>query len=195
LVKPLGNTDISKLFKQTSKVLNKHEYEHYEISSFAKISKNKSGKYKSGKYRSSQNRSRHNSKYWDMIPYLGFGPSAHSYDGTKRSWNKRSIKTYIKDINSGSLPVEDYETLTYEQKMLENIMLKLRTLEGLDTKEFATRFKISFEDKFKKIIDQTVKQKLGEQKLGDLNNNRFSLTLAGRMYLNGIVEAFADKIP
>jgi coproporphyrinogen III oxidase-like Fe-S oxidoreductase len=141
-----------------------------------------------------QSRSRHNSKYWNMTPYLGFGPSAHSYDGTKRFWNKSSIKTYIKDINSGNLPVEGYETLTLEQKMLENIMLKLRTIEGLDTKEFQTKFNISFEDKFKDIIDQIIKQELGEQKLGDLKNNRFSLTLAGRMHLNGIVEAFADII-
>jgi oxygen-independent coproporphyrinogen-3 oxidase len=197
-IEPLGNSAISELFKQTSLVLNEH-YEHYEISSFAKISKTRSIQSRSTQTkliqsRPIQSRSRHNSKYWNMTPYLGFGPSAHSYDGTKRFWNKSSIKTYIRDINSGNLPVEDYETLTLEQKMLENIMLKLRTLEGLDTKEFQTRFDISFEDKFKNIIDQIIKQKLGEQKLGSLKNNRFSLTLAGRTHLNGIVEAFADII-
>ncbi len=180
IVKPLGNSAISELFKQTSLFLNEHEYEHYEISSFARIAEKGSN----------QNRSRHNSKYWDMTAYFGFGPSAHSYDGNKRSWNHRNIITYIKNIESENLPVGDCETLTFDQKMLEFIMLRLRTIEGLDTKEFQTRFNMSFENKFKQIIDQTL-----EQNLGNLKGKRFTLTLEGRMHLNGIVEALADMIP
>jgi len=120
-IKPLEHKSMSLLFKKTAQVLNELQFEHYEISSFAK-----SRAYKS----------KHNSQYWDMTPYLGFGASAHSFDGQKRSWNHKSIIKYIKDINSGRLPVEDFEILTLEQKKLETIMLGLRTIEGVDLIKF-----------------------------------------------------------
>jgi len=71
-----------------------------------------------------------------MTPYLGFGASAHTFDGQKRSWNHKSIIKYIKDINSGRLPVEDFEILTLKQKKLETIMLGLRTIEGVNLIKF-----------------------------------------------------------
>ena len=62
--------------------LQKAGFEHYEISNFCRP----------GKY------SRHNTSYWKGIPYLGCGPSAHSFDGMTREWNVSSIDTYIKGI-------------------------------------------------------------------------------------------------
>ncbi len=94
MVKPLGQESMSLLFKKTALVLCELQFEHYEISSFAK---------------ERGFRSKHNSQYWDMTPYLGFGASAHSFDGKKRSWNHKSIIKYIKDIDSDRLPVEDFE--------------------------------------------------------------------------------------
>ena len=54
-------------------------YEHYEISNFCKP----------GMY------SRHNTSYWQGIPYLGCGPSAHSFDGDSREWNVASLNQYL----------------------------------------------------------------------------------------------------
>ena len=51
-----------------------------------------------------------------MTPYYGFGPAAHSFDGTERSWNYKNLKKYINDINLDKLPVEESEILNMEQK-------------------------------------------------------------------------------
>ncbi|MBW2654875.1 MAG: coproporphyrinogen III oxidase family protein, partial [Deltaproteobacteria bacterium] len=174
LFDPLGSTAMLTLFKKTSQFLGRHHYEQYEISNFSK-----------GK----QNRSQHNSKYWDMISYYGFGPAAHSYDGKTRSWNYQSIDTYVKALASGNLPVEDLETLTGEQKMMEMILLRLRTLEGLDVEKFQTLFHQSFQKKFSDVLDSIL-----EASLGYFAGRNFALTLDGKSRLNSIVEAFSQKI-
>lgn len=174
LVSPLDSIAMSRLFKKTSLFLSEFKYEHYEISNFSK---------------GSQNRSKHNSKYWDMTPYYGFGPAAHSYDTKKRSWNHPSIEVYIKELDSGRLPVEDTETLTREQKMMEMIMLRLRTLEGLDLEIFQTLFHGSFQNEFREILDNIL-----DQSLGYFRDHNFALTLEGKTHLNSIVEAFSQKI-
>ena len=174
LINPLGSSAMSAMFKETAIFLTNNKYEHYEISSFSKTR---------------QNRSRHNSKYWDMTPYYGLGAAAHSYDGKTRSWNHQSIVKYIKDLDSGRLPVKDRETLTRKQKMMEMIMLRLRTLEGLDLAEFQALFHDSFENRYKDVLERI----LGES-LGFVKDQRFALTLEGKTRLNNIVEAFAEKI-
>ena len=172
-VKPLEHKSMSMLFKKTAQILNELQFEHYEISSFAK---------------ERGFRSKHNSQYWDMTPYLGFGASAHSFDGQKRSWNHKSIIKYIKDINSGRLPVKDFEILTLEQKKLETIMLGLRTTEGIDLLKFKNQFHLSFQDEFKNIVATLL-----DQSMGSLSSNKFVLNLEGRTCLNDIVETFARQ--
>lgn len=93
-------------------------YEHYEVSNYA-----------SGR----RWRSRHNVGYWTGKPYLGFGPSAHSFDGHRgRRWNVANLHDYISRLESGSLPVEGSEQLTEGQVLLEKLMLGLRTSDGVD---------------------------------------------------------------
>ena len=88
---------------------------HYEISNFCKPGMH----------------SRHNSSYWFGIPYAGFGPSAHSYDGTSRQWNAASLERYAggrrQEAEDGSK-----EVLTEEQRYDEYVMLRLRTMWGID---------------------------------------------------------------
>jgi oxygen-independent coproporphyrinogen-3 oxidase len=174
MVKPLGQKSMSLLFKKTALVLSELQFEHYEISSFAK---------------SRAYRSKHNSQYWDMTPYLGFGASAHSFDGKKRSWNHKSIIKYLKDIDFDRLPVEDFEILTLEQKKLETIMLGLRTSEGINLLKFKNQFQLSFQDEFENITDTLL-----DQSMGSLSSNKFTLSLEGRVCLNDIVETFARQI-
>ena len=90
-------------------------YDHYEISNFAKPG----------------SRSRHNSSYWQGEKYLGFGPSAHSFDGRSRQWNISNNSQYVEAINRGMVPFEQ-EFLTGIQQLNEYIMTSLRTAEGLD---------------------------------------------------------------
>ena len=105
-------------------------FEHYEISNFALPGF----------------RSRHNSSYWTGIPYLGFGPGAHSYDGllTRRA-NLPSLDRYLSFYSSprggqeGALPFS-YETLTTTDLHNEAVMCGLRTREGIDLARFLARF-------------------------------------------------------
>ena len=91
-------------------------YEHYEVSNFALPGF----------------RSKHNAAYWKGTPYLGIGPSAHSYNGSFRSWNVANNARYIQMISEGNIPHEK-EQLTETQKLNEYLMVSLRTMEGVDT--------------------------------------------------------------
>ena len=117
LIEPLKEETEESFFLETSEYLEGHGYIHYEVSNFAKGEKHYS---------------RHNRKYWDHTPYLGLGPSAHSFDGSSRWWNVRSVTDYFKAIEKGSRPVEECEKLNQEQLMMETVSLGLRTKWGFD---------------------------------------------------------------
>ncbi|MGI6397627.1 MAG: hypothetical protein ACOX3E_10615 [Desulfomonilia bacterium] len=102
---------------ETSKTLEEAGYIHYEVSNFA-----------AGMGRAS----RHNRKYWDHTPYLGLGPAAHSFEGTRRWWNRSSLKGYLTDLSNRKRPVEGQEDLRSEELAMEALFLGLRTREGID---------------------------------------------------------------
>ncbi len=112
-------------FIKTSECLEGAGYFHYEISNFAKRI---------------EYASRHNQKYWDHSPYLGLGPSAHSFNGHQRWWNHRSLEPYLKAIHKGDLPIEGRESLTIEQLRLEALYLGFRTKKGIDLEDFKNRY-------------------------------------------------------
>lgn len=86
--------------------------------------------------------SKHNSNYWTGQKYLGLGPSAHSFDGCKRSWNVRDIQKYIKALAKGERFYEE-ELLNETDRYNELVMLGLRTSKG---------FKIELVEPFNKDI-------------------------------------------
>ena len=79
--------------------------------------------------------SQHNSAYWDGTPYLGLGPSAHSYMARHRWWNLSDIHLYIERLQQGTLPIADEEWLTPTELYEECIMLGLRTCRGIDLRQ------------------------------------------------------------
>ena len=99
-------------------------YEHYEISNFALPGLH----------------ARHNTGYWQGVPYLGFGPSAHSFDGRRtRSYNVPSLKTYTTELLSGRRPYEE-EHLSDEELQHEYVMTRLRTQWGISLEEYQELF-------------------------------------------------------
>ncbi len=98
-------------------------FEHYEISNFAKPGF----------------RSRHNSSYWQSKPYLGLGPSAHSFNGKSRQWNVANNALYIQSLNKKIVPFE-IEILSTEQQVNEYIMTALRTMEGISLRKIEDEF-------------------------------------------------------
>ena len=79
----------------------------------------------------------HNLHYWNLDPYLAFGPSAHGYDGQKRWWNHRSLDMYISDIKNNKLPINNSETLSSKNHYNEMIMNGLRTSKGINMKKLS----------------------------------------------------------
>ena len=77
-------------------------------------------------------RSAHNQKYWDHSPYLGIGPSAHSWVGGRRWWNLRKLRFWQREVDSGRVPIEGHERPTPNQLVLEALMLGMRTTDGVD---------------------------------------------------------------
>ena len=135
-------------------------YEHYEISNFAKPGF----------------RSRHNSSYWQGKKYIGFGPSAHSFDGNTRWWNIANNNIYIDSINKGIIPFEK-EELTTTQKLNEYIMISLRTAEGLNLSKI---------DKAAGLELRAASKKYIETGLIKMENNFLKLTNEGKLLADGI---------
>jgi putative oxygen-independent coproporphyrinogen III oxidase len=119
-----GDEDESVFFILTSDFLQEKGYLHYEISNFA---------------RGEENLCRHNLKYWRRTPYLGLGPSAHSYQGGARWWNLPDIDAYCRALVRGKSPVAGAETLTAEQVYLETLLLGFRTRDGVNREFFRDR--------------------------------------------------------
>lgn len=135
-------------------------YEHYEISNFAKPGY----------------RSRHNSSYWQGKKYYGFGPGAHSFNGDERRWNIANNQKYIDSLVQGVIPFEK-EVLTPVQKLNENIMISLRTIEGIDLSRLG-------DDDIDYVIRSS--KKFTEQNLLVLDGNRLQLTSEGKLFADGI---------
>jgi oxygen-independent coproporphyrinogen III oxidase len=122
---------LHEFFIGTSEDLEAAGYLHYEISNFA---------------RGMEKASRHNQKYWDHTPYLGLGPSAHSFMGRKRWWNHGSLTEYLKDLEDRRRPVAEMEELNDQELAMEALFLGLRMKRGIDTELFLQRFGIDIRE-------------------------------------------------
>ena len=97
--------------------------------------------------------SQSNSSYWKRKPYLGVGPSAHSYDVVSRSWNVSNNALYIKSIEKGELSLTK-EVLTTQNQYNEYIMTRLRTAGGVSMEEIGAFFGLKFQTYLKQNMQQ-----------------------------------------
>jgi putative oxygen-independent coproporphyrinogen III oxidase len=158
------------LFRLTHAVLPEHGFEPYEVSNFALPG----------------HRSRHNPKYWRHVPYLGHGPSAHSFDGRRRWWNHRRLERWADELADGRRPIADEELLTPEQLALEELMLGLRTAEGIELAGFRARHAIDLVGANREVC--TALQADG---LLLSEHGRLRATVRGLSVADGLARAFA----
>jgi oxygen-independent coproporphyrinogen III oxidase len=104
-------------------LLSSTGYEHYEISNFAKPGR----------------QAVHNGNYWKQRPYLGIGPSAHSFDGESRQWNVSNNNAYITAMRTRT-PFFEKEVLTSRDRYNEYVLTRLRTSWGCDVTELGRMF-------------------------------------------------------
>ncbi len=151
-------------FEELTRALTQAGYEHYEISNFARP----------GRY------ARHNTAYWQRRPYLGVGPSAHSYNGHSRQYNVANNARYITSIRQDKLPAT-VEELTTADQVNEYLLTGLRTQWGCSLTDLNTLLGRDF--------TQTQERDLAAlYASGWLTNNgdRLRLTESGKL--------FADRV-
>jgi oxygen-independent coproporphyrinogen-3 oxidase len=139
-------------------------YKQYEVSNYAKpgfISK-------------------HNSGYWKAVPYLGIGPSAHSFNGSSRCSNISNNSNYIRSIEKGIIPGTE-EVLSKADKINDLLLTGLRTIWGADLNLIKKRFKVDLERYNKSYIQDLIKHDLAT-----FNNGKIQLSKKGML--------IADKI-
>jgi oxygen-independent coproporphyrinogen-3 oxidase len=150
-------------FEILTSLLEKNNFEHYEISNFCKPGKE----------------SKHNTSYWYGKHYLGIGPSAHSFNGISRKWNVRNNAIYIKNMHN-NLAVSEEEVLTEINKINEFIMVRLRTNRGILFEEFEKLFGHQAMTQLNKNLKNI------ESLLIDNQKNRLILTKKGKLYADKI---------
>ena len=117
-ISPTSEDLQSEQFMLLVELLEQNGYNQYEISNFSLEGFE----------------SRHNSNYWKGTYYLGIGPSAHSFNGTSRTWNVSNNHLYMKGVFSGEMNFE-LEELSPENRFNEKILTGLRTSYGVNLEE------------------------------------------------------------
>jgi len=151
--------------------LEESGFEHYEIANFARPHK----------------RSMHNLIYWQNKSYLGIGAGAYSFIRGYRYMNYENPARYIKEIMSGKLPIDNGEKLSLRKRMIETIILGLRTKDGVIYKKFQKRFGINLNDIFSKQINKLVNLRLLQK-----DNYKIKLTNKGIFLANTVFREFVD---
>ncbi len=154
---------VSKQYLQLIQSLTSKGYDHYEISSFAKPNKY----------------AVHNTNYWRSIPYLGLGPSAHSYQTTFRQWNINNNAQYIESISQGLVPYEREQT-AYADQFNEYVMTRLRTMWGIDLADLEKRFNPQLSTIHHDIAEYVKSQHV------ILEDNHYKLTPEGKLLADRI---------
>lgn len=141
-------------------------YNHYEVSNFSLPG----------------HVSVHNANYWKQKPYLGLGPSAHSYNVLSRSHNISNNQKYIQSLSSGELP-NQVECLSKTDQLNEYIMTSLRTHWGCDIEKVQKDFGVNIHSKFSAVF-----ARWETEGLATWQNKHIILTKSGLLFADGLAE-------
>lgn len=126
----------------------------------------------------------HNTNYWKQVPYIGLGPSAHSFNRFSRQWNIRDLKKYVKLVGSGK-PFFEKEELDIKTRFNEYIMTSLRTMWGIDLDYIERAFDKEGYDYVSNLSGKYIGYGLMQQK-----ENSLILTNQGKMISDNIISEF-----
>jgi len=160
------------MFTLLGNVCRAHGFIHYEISNFAL----------EGYI------SRHNSSYWKQVPYLGLGPSAHSFDRRSRQWNVSDVKKYIRSVNNGEVPFvrEELDRLTIFN---EYVMTSLRTMWGIDLTHVEEFYDKELHDYLVNLSGKYIRYGLMKRE-----KNTLALTDQGKMISDNIIAELLTEL-
>ena len=164
IIKPLDEDLVFEQHEFMCEKMSTHEYINYELSSFAK----------KGYF------SKNNSAYWLRKKYVGIGPSAHSFDGTFRSWNVSNNALYVKDITNNKM-FSEKEKLSVIDQYNEYVMTGLRTYWGISLTYLENNFGSSYRNHFEKKVIKYV-----DSSLVIIKGDVFTTTIKGKFIADGI---------
>lgn len=164
IVEDVDDAQAERQFQLLCERLENEGFIHYELSNFGKPNFF----------------SLNNSAYWQGKPYLGIGPSAHSFSGTTRSWNVNNNSKYIKAIYSGELPIER-ENLSKIDRYNETIMTGLRTIWGVSLHKIEQDFGTDFKDDLLRQSEDFIKEHLLY-----IDDDKLLATQKGKFLTDGI---------
>lgn len=162
---PLSEEEVHAQMSTIMKELGDRGYEHYEISNYALPEK----------------RALHNSNYWHGSTYLGLGPGAHSFNGTSRQWNIANNQKYVKLIQEGK-QVWEIEQLSTTDRYNEYVMVRLRTIDGINADQLKSLFPGYFD-----YFQQKIEPFIGEH-IHTLESS-FTLTKKGKFIADHITSS------
>lgn len=175
MIQPIDEDFAAEQFEIMIQHFEQNDYEHYEISNFAR----------DGKY------SKHNTNYWKKGNYLGIGPSAHSYNQFSRQFNIRNNARYIKALNEGRVPGE-IEYLSQTDQVNEFIMTNLRTSWGCNLEEIHKKYNINLWKSHEEILHNYLRQGLVIHEEGVLYLTRkgklFADIISSDLFVTDIVQ-------
>tara|TARA_B110000037_G_scaffold40411_1_gene49971 strand:+ start:12627 stop:13757 length:1131 start_codon:yes stop_codon:yes gene_type:complete len=171
-LKPYEDQESLKQFQYLIDFMEKNGYEQYEISNFARPSFI----------------SKHNSAYWLGEKYLGVGPSAHSFNGAKRSWNVANNPKYIQLIKKEEAFNEE-ETLSLKDQFNEYILTRLRTKWGIALADLAEISAEMLADSMPVLMDNIAEGNLVK------NGDVYTLTNQGKYIADGISADLFSDVP
>ena len=161
---PLDESVSAQHFDILVEETSKNGFVQYEISNFGKTNYF----------------SKHNMSYWQGISYLGVGPSAHSFNGTQRSWNVNNNAKYLKSIQQRFLP-QEIEILSKTDQFNEFVMTGLRTILGVSL----VQIELKFGNTMKKKLLNNIEKHIQDHTL-EIQNNVLLTTKKGKFFADGI---------
>jgi len=161
---PVSEKQSAAQFEILMQEMDKQGYEQYEISNFCKPN----------------SYSRHNSSYWKKDHYLGLGPSAHSFIGSKRLWNVSNNVKYIKSLSENILPIQE-EELSIQDQYNEYVMTSLRTIWGCSM-NYLTE---NFSDELVRYFNVEVAKYISSKDVKEVDGI-YTLTSKGKLLADGI---------
>ena len=163
-VEPVEDEQYREQFDILVETLTSNGFEHYEFSNYGKPDFH----------------SQNNMAYWLGKPYLGIGPSAHSFDGRCRKWNISNNSLYINAIETGKIP-QQTEELSTTDSYNEYVMTRLRTKFGVKVDDIQEKFGEKYKLHFLKESDKFLQDGLME-----ISRNTFHVTTKGKFLSDGI---------
>lgn len=157
------------LYEYTIDFLERYGFNQYEVSNFAKEGFE----------------CLHNNVYWHYKDYLSFGPSAHSFDGTKRWWNYTSLTFYLNAMLEKGNAAAGSELLSKDQMLQEYVMLALRS-SGIDLERFSSMFGNGWLEENKKNLDLYIQEGLVLKE-----NTKLKLSKKGFLICDEILSNFS----